>query len=69
MSCHASPDALTLNYRETWSLLGISERQFRKLKAEGRFDHLEAPLPRRYSRVKVEAFINGKSFLGLRRIA
>lgn len=62
-------DPLTLTYRQMYELLGISERQFRKLKAEGRFDHLEAPLPRRYSRLKVEEFINGKSWSGLRRIA
>jgi len=50
-------DKLTLTHRETWELMGISRGLFYRLKAEGRFDKLRAPLPERYSREKVEAWI------------
>jgi len=52
---------LTLTYRETWELMGISRSLFYELQAQGRFDHLRAPLPERYSREKVEAWIAGRS--------
>jgi predicted DNA-binding transcriptional regulator AlpA len=51
----------TLSHRETWERMGISRREFYRLKAEGRFDHLEAPLPNRYSIEKVDAWIAGRS--------
>jgi hypothetical protein len=54
-------DKLTLTYRETWELMGISERTFFRLKRQGQFRKLEAPLPERYSREKVEAWIAGRS--------
>ena len=60
---------LTLTYREAWALMGISEREFYRLKKQGRFDHLKAPLPHRFSRAKVEEFINGRAITGLRRLA
>ena len=53
--------ALTLSHREMAELLGISLREFYRLKAQGRFDHLAAPLPYRYSREKTEAWLSGRS--------
>ncbi|HXI11339.1 MAG TPA: hypothetical protein VNM92_01670 [Thermoanaerobaculia bacterium] len=53
--------ALTLTHREMWQLLGISRGQFYALKGQGIFDHLESPIPFRYSRAKVERFINGRA--------
>ena len=52
---------LTLTHREMCELLQISPREFYRLKAQGRFDKLEAPLPHRYSREKVEAWLSGRS--------
>ena len=55
------PNALTLTHRETWTLMGISEDTFYRLKKQGQFRKLEAPLPERYSREKVEAWIAGRA--------
>jgi hypothetical protein len=57
----------TLTYREAWIKMGISKRTFYRLKAEGRFDRLMAPLPHRLSRKRVEEFINGRDVNPLRR--
>jgi hypothetical protein len=51
----------TMTHRELWEALQISRRQFYALKATGLFDRLESPVPHRYSREKVEAFIAGRS--------
>jgi hypothetical protein len=53
-------DKLTLTYREAYTAMGISEATFRRLKAKGVFDRLMAPLPRRLSKAKVEAFIQNE---------
>lgn len=54
-------EKLTLTYRETWELMGISRRQFFELQSRGKFDHLRAPLPYRYSREKVTEWLAGRS--------
>ena len=56
-----SPDKLTLTHREMWELIGISQNRFYELKRAHVFDHLESPIPFRYSKAKVEAWISGQS--------
>ncbi len=53
-------NTLTLTYREAREAMGISEATFRRLKAKGIFDRLMAPLPRRLSKAKVEAFVENR---------
>lgn len=52
---------LTMSHRELWEALGISKRKFTELKRVGLFDRLESPIPFKYSREKVEAFVAGRS--------
>lgn len=54
-------NALTLTYRETWELMGISSDTFFRMKKRGVFRKLEAPVPERFSREKVEAWLAGRS--------
>ena len=46
-----------MTHRELWERLQISERRFYELKAAGVFDKLISPIPYRYSRERVEAWI------------
>lgn len=50
-----------LTHREFWTLLGVSEATFYRLKRTGVFDHLATDIPRRYSRVRAEAWLAGVS--------
>jgi hypothetical protein len=50
---------LTMTARELWEALGISRSRYHDLKAIGEFRHLESPIPHRYSRARVVAWING----------
>ena len=52
-------EKLTLTYRETWEALGIGRSKFYELLRLGVFNHLRAPIPERFSRAKVEAWVNG----------
>lgn len=52
---------LAMTHRELAEALGISMSRFYELKATGLFDRLESPIPFRYSREKVEAFVAGRS--------
>lgn len=61
--------SLTMTYREFIAEVGLSEREFYRLKAAGRFDDLKAPIPHRFSRKRVEEFINGKDRSSLRRVS
>jgi predicted DNA-binding transcriptional regulator AlpA len=56
-----APRSETLTNRELMQKLGITRSTFFRLKAEGRFDHLKAPVPQRFSVVKVDAFLHGRS--------
>jgi hypothetical protein len=47
-------DRLTLTHRELWEALGISRSR----------KHLESPVPHRYSKAKVEAWVAGTSVHG-----
>jgi predicted DNA-binding transcriptional regulator AlpA len=57
-------DRLTLTARELWEALGISRSRFYELKDQGIFKHLESPVPHRYSKAKVEAWVAGTSVHG-----
>lgn len=56
-----SDQPLTLTPREARELMGISRSTFYRMKAQGQFRKLVAPLPERYSREKVEAWIAGRA--------
>jgi predicted DNA-binding transcriptional regulator AlpA len=56
-----APASKTLTNREMWQMLGISQSTFYRLKEQGVFRKLQAPLPNRYSRERVEAWIAGRS--------
>ena len=53
-------DALTLTYRETWALMGISKTTFYAMLHTKQLDKLRAPVPERFSREKVEAWLAGR---------
>jgi hypothetical protein len=53
----------TLTQREFWEKLGLSRAQYYRLKNEGWFAALESPIPRRYSRVKVDVYLHGRQFV------
>lgn len=53
--------SLTFGHREMWEALGISRREFYRLKAMGMFRHLETEIPNRYSVEKTEAWLAGRS--------
>jgi hypothetical protein len=53
--------AATLTPRELAAELQISMRKFYRLKALGRFTHLETDVAHRYSREKTEAWLAGRS--------
>jgi hypothetical protein len=59
----------TLTHRQLWEKLGISERQFYRLKSEGYFESLRAPVPHRYSLAKVDRFLHGQAMLHMRRVS
>lgn len=56
--------SLAMSHREVWEALGISKWKFYELKATGLFDRLESPIPHRYSREKVEAWLAGRPVAG-----
>lgn len=53
-------EPLTLNHSECARLLGLSRPTFRKYRALGHFAGLEAPIPGRWSRPKVEAWLRSR---------
>jgi predicted DNA-binding protein (UPF0251 family) len=56
----------TYTYREAWERMGISRSTFFALKAQGRFDHLLAPVGHRISRAKLDEFLHGRQWASLR---
>lgn len=51
--------AETYSHKEAWQIIGISHRQFYKLKAQGRFDHLLTP-EGRISAKKLAIHLHGR---------
>jgi predicted DNA-binding transcriptional regulator AlpA len=56
----STPDRLVLTNQEFAALLGVSKRTFHNWKRAGVFNGLEAPIPLRYSRARVIAWIDGR---------
>lgn len=53
-------DRPVLTHKEFRALLGVSKSTFYTYQRAGLFTRLEAPVPHRYSRAKVEAWLAGK---------
>lgn len=60
---------LTLSHKDAWEVMGIKRSLFYELLKAGHLDHLKAPIPFKFSRARVEAWINGAGVSQLRRIA
>lgn len=50
---------LGLTNREAWTLMGLSRSQFYRLKKLGVLDPLKSPIPRRWSRERIERWMAG----------
>lgn len=58
---------LTLTAREFMALAQVSRSKFYALRRRGLLDGLESPVPGRWSRPKVEAWLAGQTVTGRRR--
>lgn len=66
MAAVAEMVAAVLSYREFRHMTGMGRDTFYAWLREGRLDHLLAPVPKRFSKVKVERWLAGESSRGWR---